>query len=471
MVIRPMKLSDVASIQVQAQMPALRPWPTMTLYNHNPSSFIQQSLFHGLDGTEPDHNFITTLHARTAYPDPLTIGPASQSYHRQMSENNSESTQDFVSLGAASNEDHEMGNADGEDATSLKGVMWPGMGLFDSASDEMKRKRNQRKDGSILEQMELTSATVEPTEVIYSPTGEIKKQRHISGMVEISSPLKGETPLVNKRTKRTKQGILAAGNPNVRAGAKRRGRKPTNAVDDDHNLQQLSRQALPFLVSSSPVRKLRRTDRFKPTDDDDAEFRLTVGDFAEKKGHGLKIFTDDSRSYQDNDKRFSVARNGPTTNHASNSGNHPHGQTYVGLLNPQMLHRPHTIATSESTMPSMYTTQSHQNVALFGMGEGKENMEPLMSHYVRFEPSNLSGERIRQRYFTQEYGQPPKFYSLINPDGGFPGFGFPPANPLGFNQPDIPCALQLDDHKPTPSRGTDLTKSEYDVFYLGEVEE
>ncbi|KAL2809620.1 hypothetical protein BJX63DRAFT_423685 [Aspergillus granulosus] len=39
----------------------------------------------------------------------------------------------------------------------LKGVLWPGMGIFDSATEQMKRKRNQKKDESILRMIEKTS--------------------------------------------------------------------------------------------------------------------------------------------------------------------------------------------------------------------------------------------------------------------------------------------------------------------------
>lgn len=67
------------------------------------------------------------------------------------------------------------------DSAKLKGVFWPGMNLFDSATLEMKRMRNQRKDGSILQQMMASSAEVEPTEVSYNPDGEFRNSRNIFG--------------------------------------------------------------------------------------------------------------------------------------------------------------------------------------------------------------------------------------------------------------------------------------------------
>ncbi|OCL01592.1 hypothetical protein AOQ84DRAFT_218117 [Glonium stellatum] len=80
------------------------------------------------------------------------------------------------------------------ECTKLKGVYWPGMDIFDSATPEMRRKRNQKKDVSVVEQLELNSQEVEPTELIFTPLGSFKKQRRISGSVyDDSSPVKIET--------------------------------------------------------------------------------------------------------------------------------------------------------------------------------------------------------------------------------------------------------------------------------------
>ncbi|KAF2266385.1 hypothetical protein CC78DRAFT_156138 [Lojkania enalia] len=85
------------------------------------------------------------------------------------------------------------------ESTKLKGVYWPGMDLFDSATPEMRRKRNQKKDISVVEQLELNSQVVEPTELIFTPQGSFKRQRRISSSViddeeEESSPIKAESP-------------------------------------------------------------------------------------------------------------------------------------------------------------------------------------------------------------------------------------------------------------------------------------
>lgn len=77
------------------------------------------------------------------------------------------------------------------DSAKLKGIYWPGMDLFDSATPEMKRMRNQRKDGTLLEMMMVKSAQIEPNEVSYMPSGEFRASRNIFG------PLSTETSPVS----------------------------------------------------------------------------------------------------------------------------------------------------------------------------------------------------------------------------------------------------------------------------------
>jgi hypothetical protein len=81
-------------------------------------------------------------------------------------------------------------NLKDSDATRLKGIYWPGMDLFDSATPEMKRMRNQRKDGSVLEQMMIGSAAVEPTEWVFNADGELERTRYIfDDSASIESPV------------------------------------------------------------------------------------------------------------------------------------------------------------------------------------------------------------------------------------------------------------------------------------------
>lgn len=84
-------------------------------------------------------------------------------------------------------EDDAVGAAKGtatvSESTKLKGVYWPGMDIFDSATPEMRRKRNQKKDHSVVQQLELNSQDVEATELIFTPHGSFKRQRRISSSI------------------------------------------------------------------------------------------------------------------------------------------------------------------------------------------------------------------------------------------------------------------------------------------------
>lgn len=65
------------------------------------------------------------------------------------------------------------------DKSKLKGVFWPGMSLFDSATEEQKRKRNQRKDAAVLRNMEQVAAGVEPTECVWTEDIDLQRTRDI----------------------------------------------------------------------------------------------------------------------------------------------------------------------------------------------------------------------------------------------------------------------------------------------------
>ncbi len=65
------------------------------------------------------------------------------------------------------------------DVSKLKGVRYPGMGLFDSADETQKRMRNQRKDDSVLKHMEETSSGIAPNEFVWGENGDFQRVRDI----------------------------------------------------------------------------------------------------------------------------------------------------------------------------------------------------------------------------------------------------------------------------------------------------
>ncbi|KAI7362998.1 hypothetical protein KC354_g6836 [Hortaea werneckii] len=120
------------------------------------------------------------------------------------------------------------------DAAKLKGVFWPGMAMFDSATPEMKRKRNQKKDYSVMEQLKATSEYVEPNELIFDVTGAFRKQRVITGNPELEddeSLLSGEAspepePPKKRQARRARPALLEK---NVNTGRVLRQRRSAHA--------------------------------------------------------------------------------------------------------------------------------------------------------------------------------------------------------------------------------------------------
>ncbi|KAI1470055.1 uncharacterized protein F4812DRAFT_470037 [Daldinia caldariorum] len=62
---------------------------------------------------------------------------------------------------------------------SLKGVIFPGMGLFDAAKEEQRRKRNQRKPPAVLLQLELNSTMVTTQEDVYDGNLDYQRSRDV----------------------------------------------------------------------------------------------------------------------------------------------------------------------------------------------------------------------------------------------------------------------------------------------------
>ncbi|GAM82478.1 hypothetical protein ANO11243_004580 [Dothideomycetidae sp. 11243] len=140
------------------------------------------------------------------------------------------------------------------DYSRLKGVLWPGMDMFDSATPEMRRKRNQKKSTDVVERLEALSKEIEATEVVYSAHGVIQKSRAITGFPHLdSSPVKGEySPSPKKPRQSARRKPLAPINPNVgtKAGptkmsdARRRGvGRRSKRVQDENQMESAALKA------------------------------------------------------------------------------------------------------------------------------------------------------------------------------------------------------------------------------------
>ena len=111
----------------------------------------------------------------------------------------------------------------------LKGVYYPGMSLFDSASAEAQKKRNQRKNDSLLAQIQQESLEIECNEYIYWPDGSLKMCRFITGDVQ-SSPFKEDTaPLPPPKRRRGRK------SKNAREGVEEGRNKRANQLQVNQN--------------------------------------------------------------------------------------------------------------------------------------------------------------------------------------------------------------------------------------------
>ncbi|KAK5132276.1 hypothetical protein LTR08_009264 [Meristemomyces frigidus] len=225
------------------------------------------------------------------------------------------------------------------DATKLKGVLWPGMALFDSATPEMKRKRNQKKDYSVMEQLKATSEYVEPNEMIFDADGNLRKQRVITGNPDPEddeSLLSGEASpepdlYIKKRPARpTRRPRPALTEKNVNTGRTLR-----------------RRQADP------PPPRNRKAAYYDEEDDD-----LTYGQPKARKRTGLSIHRDNSGP------EITFNEQAGPLNYLTTGYRNPFQPDQAQLQHQHTQHRPHT-------QPSYTQTnygRGHQRVPSFTFG-------------------------------------------------------------------------------------------------------
>ncbi|PLB36629.1 uncharacterized protein BDW47DRAFT_132644 [Aspergillus candidus] len=277
-----------------------------------------------------------------------------------------------------------------DEIARLKGVLWPGMDIFDSATEHMRRKRNQKKDEAILKMMEKTSLRVEPTELVFSPSGVLRKQRVISGNVEDSSPLKGETPIPKRRTIRTKR-ALAQTDPNVRQGgnrkrSKRSTKKAFGKVDEDPDFHGLHLLQSP--LAQLPVR-YRSGSRADSLDD----FTLTFRTQESGSHHGLKIFRDGQAPYMSD----SMAQRREV------------GSEEPAFVDPISLRQS---ALDQNSPHFVYNNNTNHSIHERGAfpSTDKENVEPLMDGHGRVDSLAGWNSPVFRRQPAANTGYPPHFF-------------------------------------------------------------
>ncbi|GKZ70265.1 hypothetical protein AnigIFM50267_005527 [Aspergillus niger] len=312
-----------------------------------------------------------------------------------------------------------------DEIARLKGVLWPGMDIFDSATEQMRRRRNQKKDESILKLMEKTSLCVEPTELVFSPTGILRKQRVISGNVEDSSPLKGETPIPKRRVNRPKR-VLSQVDPNIQRGqSRKRTRRTTkrngNLVDRDTRGRDIEFPK----ASLGPQRPLRYGSR----EDDMDEFELSFKGTKLKPRTGFTIFHDGPNQYI---AGSTDSHCGDGTHSVASASSHP-----LYLLKDFTLHHD-AYPLSPGDQSSAVAGRAH------GLTMDKENIEPLLDIRGRIDPLMDWHAPSLTEHVTDEICYPPQYFFRDPRPVGFRSFDNQESptgysfNPLAVSLPGLP---------------------------------
>ncbi|KAJ5757664.1 uncharacterized protein N7511_006358 [Penicillium nucicola] len=245
-----------------------------------------------------------------------------------------------------------------DEIARLKGVLWPGMDIFDSATLKMKLKRNQKKDGSSLMRMELSSRNVAPVEMVFSPSGALRKLREITGNVELHSPMKGESPIPRRHIKyprnpAPRNPTLERADPNVPRAMDRKRAKITaqKVVKNAYEPSKKSRKP--------PRRSQRPVNRVSSCTGEDGEMSLAAHAFGKRSQGGFSIFTDeDDHKYSTKDEE-------------------QHYATYLDTLTPKRL-----VLDGKSNAFGMHGSKIGMETTTLD----KENIEPILNPHGRIGP-------------------------------------------------------------------------------------
>lgn len=244
------------------------------------------------------------------------------------------------------------------EVTRLKGVFWPGMDLFDAATPNTRRKRNQKKNTSVAESLERQSQLVEPNEVIFTPLGTLRKSRYISGQIEYdSSPYKLELP--------TPQ-------PKRRAGRKALIDKDTNA--------SISTKPYVDLEGLSPIKNENQ--------------RVSRGPLmppVKRRKRGFQVFTDDKPKDKAAQEATAPA---PTTKHAR----HPSFGSPAGM---------HLLTSAFQHSPPFDADGVRQGPPMPDLSNGQPHNSYFADAFAHYQPAFYGVPYYGYSY----YGPPPYNYT------------------------------------------------------------
>ncbi|KAL9012722.1 MAG: hypothetical protein Q9173_002533 [Seirophora scorigena] len=318
----------------------------------------------------------------------------------------------------------------------LKGICYPGMSLFDSASPDAQRKRNQRKAESLVAQIEQDSLEVECNEYIYWPDGELKMCRYITGDVQ-SSPAKEVSPPPppppkRRRGKKPKDTDEATTTKRLRKGT------ASHVLDREQQglvksevLQTFSnegREASLELTSTIPT-GLDPADIRPSAEMEGNEWLLNMGEPVRSHRRHTPVSLDGEAVLPDrfiDQVRLASGQANPLSANYATS-NERAGRGYA----PQA--RAHSEATFESlaraiteqrTEASMRYDSPLMQPQYSTTERGKENIPP---------DSDYAGHKTNHRYFMVKGEDAPQISTTLPAEMAFGGMATPPVYRMSLN--------------------------------------
>jgi hypothetical protein len=158
------------------------------------------------------------------------------------------------------------------------------MAMFDAATPQEARRRNQKKDASVVKRMERLSYMVVPNEVTFSAQWSFKKSRHIDDLDDAISLIEGESPLMlkPKPKPRGRKKALASLSTNASRPSKRRAKVSPTPRRGRQPRRAGSKPSIARIPSSANPMSL--SDPFTPADDDGGDdFKYGVANIRPNK--------------------------------------------------------------------------------------------------------------------------------------------------------------------------------------------
>ena len=297
------------------------------------------------------------------------------------------------------------------DETKLKGIKWPGMDIFDSATAEMRRKRNQKKHASVLRSLQATSEVVEPTEIVWDTEGILRKERLITG-----SPASDDSLIEGE----------SEPEPEVTEKKRPRRRARPALVDKDVNTGRILRNRG---QSHHPPfgRNTRAATVMKIEEDDDD---LTFAPARQRKRGGFSI-------HRDNSGPDITFENPPPMNYLTSGFRNPRDGLYRQYQNDMNVPRAHGRQPSWGNVNGTFRPASGGHNAM--PNPGLTTFGNFLNHQTVAHPTSAATNHHAPNPFQQHFsfGPQPMQTGIANPmfqpQNNDPFAGLFDINPLAMD--------------------------------------